>query len=58
MLIGFEEAQFLIPIGKRLYEADISDCTADDLERLRRLDESYYVVYGHHIIVNYKELED
>lgn len=57
MLIGFEEAQFLIPEGNNLYRADISDCTAADIDKLRRLDKSYYAVYGHHIIVNYEELE-
>ena len=57
MLIGIEEAEFLIPEGKHLYRADISDCTAEDIERLKNLDKSYFLVYGHHVIVNYGDLE-
>ncbi len=56
MLIGLELAQFLIYEGKNKYRADISECTTEDIEKLKKLDCSYFKIYGHHIIVNYEDL--
>lgn len=57
MLINFELAQFLSYEGPNQYRADIGECTEEDIEQLKKMDKSYYQVYGHHAIVNYEELE-
>ncbi|MGF6375343.1 hypothetical protein M2140_000377 [Clostridiales Family XIII bacterium PM5-7] len=58
MLIDFELSEFLIYEGPKQYTADINACTPEDIEKIKKFDKSYFVVYGYHVIVNYEELDN
>ena len=57
MLPTYEQMKYLKPDGDDTYKfVRTSDTTTSDIAKAKEMDESYFDVYGFHVITNYKEL--
>ena len=62
MLITFEDMMNLAIAGEDedgnvRFRARVEDCSKEEMKDLIALDDSYFPIYGFHIIVNYDELK-